>query len=121
RKKADIAHRVFKEVKGIIALRPEGAFYMSVVFEDGVLNKKQSLHIVNQDAKEYVERVIPAVSPDKQFAYYLMAGAGICVVPLSGFNSDLYGFRITLLEANAEVFEENLHIIAQKIKEYLKS
>lgn len=121
RKKADIAHRVFKEVKGVIALRPEGAFYMSVVFEDGVLNKKQSLQVANQDAKEYVERVIPAVSPDKQFAYYLMAGAGICVVPLSGFNSDLYGFRITLLEANAEVFEENLRIIAQKIKEYLKS
>ncbi|MEK7151820.1 MAG: pyridoxal phosphate-dependent aminotransferase [Patescibacteria group bacterium] len=121
RKKADMAYRIFKEVEGVIALRPEGAFYMSVVFEDGVLNKKQSLHIANQDAKEYTERVIPAVSLDKQFAYYLMAGAGICVVPLSGFNSDLYGFRITLLEASAEVFEENLRIIAQKIKEYLKS
>jgi len=121
RKKADMAYRIFKEVKGIIALRPEGAFYMSVVFEDGVLNKKQSLSIVNQDAKEYIERIIPAVFPDKQFAYYLMAGAGICVVPLSGFNSDLSGFRITLLEANEEVFEENLRIIAHKIKEYLKS
>ncbi|MCR4330337.1 MAG: pyridoxal phosphate-dependent aminotransferase [Patescibacteria group bacterium] len=120
-KRADAAYRIFKEVDGITALRPEGAFYMSVVFEDSVLNKSQSLPIANQEAKEYIEHVITDVSLDKQFAYYLMAGAGFCVVPLSGFNSDLYGFRITLLEANTEMFEENLRTIAQKIKEYLRS
>ena len=119
RRKADTAFRIFKEVKGVIATRPEGAFYFSVVFEDGVLNKSQSLLIVNQEVKEHTERIIADVSPDKQFAYYLMAGAGICVVPLSGFNSDLYGFRLTLLEANEEVFEKNLRVIAQKVKEYL--
>ena len=119
RKKADIAFRVFKDVKGVIAVRPEGAFYMSVVFEDGVLSRNQSLPIASENAKEYIERIIADVSLDKQFAYYLMASAGICVVPLSGFNSDLFGFRLTLLEASEEVFEKNLRTIAQKVKEYL--
>jgi len=121
REKADAAYRILKGVPGIIAPRPEGAFYVSVVFEDGVLTKDQSLPVENQEAKEYIERLVPSVSADKQFAYYLMASTGICVVPLSGFNSDLFGFRLTLLENNNGLFEENVRTIREKIKEYIKS
>ena len=43
--------------------------------------------------------------PDLYLAYYLLAGAGVCTVPLSGFNSNIPGIRITLLEQNLDKFE----------------
>jgi len=43
--------------------------------------------------------------PDLYLAYYLLAGAGVCTVPLSGFNSSVPGIRITLLEQNIDKFE----------------
>jgi hypothetical protein len=44
------------------------------------------------------------------------------VVPLSsGFNSDLFGFRITLLEANPGRFTKVMQDIADAVKEYLAS
>lgn len=43
--------------------------------------------------------------PDLYLAYYLLAGAGVCTVPLSGFNSSVPGIRITLLEQNLDKFE----------------
>jgi len=43
--------------------------------------------------------------PDLFLAYYLLAGAGVCTVPLSGFNCRVPGIRITLLEQNIGKFE----------------
>lgn len=43
--------------------------------------------------------------PDLYLVYYLLAGAGVCTVPLSGFNSSVPGIRITLLEQNIDKFE----------------
>ena len=43
--------------------------------------------------------------PDLFLVYYLLAGAGVCTVPLSGFNSNVPGIRITLLEQNIDKFE----------------
>jgi len=120
-KKADVAYKIFSNVEGIVAPRPGGAFYMSVVFEDGVLTDKQTLPIENSKAKEYVEGLIKNISPDKRFAYFLMASTGICVVPLSGFNSDILGFRFTLLEADNEKFSDTMDKIAGAIKQYIKS
>jgi len=128
-KKADIAYKILSKVPGIIAPKPNGAFYMSVVFEDGVLSNGQTLPIENKKAKELVEELVGPphergkqdISPDKRFVYYLMASTGICVVPLSGFNSDLYGFRITLLETDMDVFENTFNTVAEKIKQYVKS
>ena len=50
-----------------------------------------------------------------------MGATGICTVPLSGFNTDLPGFRITLLESDEERFKKIFETVSQKIKEYLQS
>ncbi len=121
KRRADIAYDIFSRVPGIVAPKPAGAFYLSVVFDEGVLNDGQSLRIENPKVKHLIEGMIDGVSPDKRFAYYLMAGKGICVVPLSGFNSNLQGFRITLLEPDEEKFRKTLETIAGAIKTYLKS
>jgi len=121
KKKAEIAYSIFRGVSGVIAPKPEGAFYMSVVFDAGVINGNQSLAIENEKVRDCIENITKDISPDKKFVYYLMAATGICVVPLSGFNSDLQGFRITLLEPDIDLFEKNLNTVAKKIEEYVSS
>ena len=61
------------------------------------------------------------MSPDKRFVLYLMAATGVCVVPLSGFNTDLPGFRMTLLEPDEKKFSETVGKIANAIREYITS
>ncbi|MEK7139927.1 MAG: pyridoxal phosphate-dependent aminotransferase [Patescibacteria group bacterium] len=119
--RAETAYEIFRSVPGIIAPKPEGAFYMSVVFEEGTLGNGQTLEMENMAARAYVEEIVRNVSPDKRFVYYLMAGTGVCVVPLSGFNSHLHGFRLTLLEPDEIKFRERMETIASAIKEYLHS
>ncbi|VAW16818.1 Alanine transaminase [hydrothermal vent metagenome] len=121
RKRADVAYSVLGKVSGIVAPRPDGAFYMSIVFENGVLKENQTLPIENEEAEKYMNGLTEGLSLDKRFAYYLMASTGICVVPLSGFNSNLYGFRITLLEPDDEKFRKTIETMAVKIKEYITS
>lgn len=120
-KKADLARKYLASIPGVIAPCPESSFYYSVVFEEDVLNNKQTLLISNQTVREYIEKEVEGVSPDKRFVLYLMAVTGICVVPLSGFNTDLPGFRMTLLEPNENKFKENVDKISQAIRKYLKS
>ncbi|MBW1748932.1 MAG: pyridoxal phosphate-dependent aminotransferase [Deltaproteobacteria bacterium] len=82
-----------------------GALYMSVTFEDGLLNNRQTLPISNPSVGELVETLTsgPHINPDKRFVYYLLASTGICVVPLTSFNTSLQGFRVTLLEPDEDV------------------
>ncbi|MEK7081557.1 MAG: pyridoxal phosphate-dependent aminotransferase [Patescibacteria group bacterium] len=120
-KRSEIAYSVLKKVPGILAPKPAGAFYMTVVFEDGVLSENQTLAIANSRAKESIEKKMVNIPLDRRFAYYLMASRGICVVPLSGFNSGYQGFRITLLESDKEKLKDRFETIAGAIKEYLLS
>ncbi len=108
-------------IDGIIVNQTDGAFYMTVAFEDGVLNEKQRLEIRDNKIKDYIEEITDGVALDKRFVYYLLGATGICVVPLTGFSCDLYGFRVTLLETDPEKFEWIFKTIAEKIKTYLGS
>ncbi|MCK5027094.1 MAG: aminotransferase, partial [Candidatus Pacebacteria bacterium] len=92
-----------------------------IVFNENVLNEKKTLPTENSDIQKLVDRITQNVPLDKRFVYYLMASAGICVVPLSGLSSDLDGFRITLLEPDEKKFEKTIKILAGKIKEYINS
>jgi alanine-synthesizing transaminase len=58
---------------------------------------------------------------DSRFVYYLLATKGVCVVPLSSFQSDLLGFRITLLEEDPEVLDYTFAQIADAINEFCNS
>ena len=120
---SNIAYNIMKDVKGVLVNRTNGAFYMSVVFEEGVLNHKQSLPIANNEVRAIVERLVTGsgVQPDKRFVYHLLAATGICVVPLSSFATELQGFRVTLLEAEEEKFVAIFNTIAENIKDYLNS
>ena len=120
-RRSNVAYDLLKDIRGIVVNRTNGAFYMTVMFEEGVLNGKQSLPVKDKAAKEYVEKITRDVALDKRFVYYLLATTGICVVPLTGFNCNLKGFRITLLENDEARFEQIFKTVREKIIEYLKS
>ncbi len=118
--RAEEAYKAFRKIDGITAPKPEGALYFSVVFDDNLLTNTQSLPLEGT-IKDFIETKVRGVSPDKRFVYYLMATTGICVVPLSGFNSDLFGFRMTLLEPDDAKFTGLLKTITDFTEQYLKS
>ena len=120
-RRSNIAYDLLKDIKGIVVNRTNGAFYMTVMFEEGVLNGKQSLPVKDKAVRELVERITKDVALDKRFVYYLLATTGICVVPLTGFNCNLKGFRVTLLENDDARFDQIFKTIREKIIEYLKS
>jgi aspartate/methionine/tyrosine aminotransferase len=122
-KMSTITYNFLKEVPGLMVNRTNGAFYMAVAFRDGLLTSAQSLPIDNPEVRELVEGLVnaPGVSPDKRFVYYILAHTGICIVPLSSFNTPLQGFRVTLLEKDEKECERIYRSLAEKIGEYLKS
>lgn len=119
--RAEQAYAAFKDIEGITVSKPEGAFYFCVVFNEGVLNDKQSLEIANTETRQLIEKLVEGVSIDKRFVYYLMGAHGICVTPLSGFHTDLKGFRITLLRHDDKKRKETLHTLTEALKKYIAS
>ena len=112
---------ILSPVEGIFVSKPQGAFYMPILFEEGVLNSSQSLEIADPKVKDYIEKITQGVPDDKRFVYYLLAATGICVVPLTGFCCDRKGFRVTLLESDDEQRQQTWKTIADSIKTYLTS
>lgn len=100
---------------------PRGAFYMTVLFRDNVLNDRQSLPIADSKVREYIEDKVKGVEVDKRFVYYLLGATGICVVPLTGFCCQRKGFRVTLLEMDDEKRRWTWETIAECITQYVAS
>jgi aspartate/methionine/tyrosine aminotransferase len=94
---------------------------MTAVFAHGVLKESQSLPL-SPEAQKVLEPHLKDAKLDQRFVYYLLAAKGICVVPLSsGFNSDRYGFRFTLLEADDAKFDETVDNLCAAVREYCNS
>ncbi|QAR34431.1 pyridoxal phosphate-dependent aminotransferase [Geovibrio thiophilus] len=121
-KLSNIAYSILRDVPYVVVNRSNGAFYMSVVFNEAVLNSKQSLHIEDEGVRTYVESITNTnIENDKRFVYYLLGATGICVVPLTSFFTSKPGFRMTLLERDADRFEFMVRRLAEKIVEYVES
>ncbi|OGQ97445.1 MAG: aminotransferase [Deltaproteobacteria bacterium RIFOXYD12_FULL_57_12] len=120
---SNIAHDILKKVDGLLVNRPNGAFYMSVVFAEGRLSRRQSLAIATPEVRSHVESLVnqPGVSLDKRFVYYLLGATGVCVVPLSSFATELQGFRMTLLERDEAKFTMICETMARAVEQYLAS
>ena len=119
--KTDLLFNLLKEIPQVIVNKPQGALYFTVVFKKEKMNDQQKLELANQEIRNIVEQQVKNQPLDKRFVYYLSGAKGICVVPLSGFFTELAGFRMTLLETDLKIFEETAKEIAIGIKEYFKS
>jgi alanine-synthesizing transaminase len=121
-KLSNIAYNIFKDVPYIVVNRTNGAFYMAVVFNEAVLNYRQSLPIEIPTVRDFVEKIVDQkIERDMRFVYYLLGSTGICVVPLTSFFTQVPGFRITLLEKDESKFEQTIKTLAEKIVEYVES
>jgi alanine-synthesizing transaminase len=120
-KRANEAWSILSEVSGIRVVKPKGAFYLSILFDLDKLNNRQTLPIERRETRRYVETLVQGVDVDKRFVYYLLASTGICVVPMTGFYSNMKGFRMTLLETDDRVRQNTLKTIARSIEIYLSS
>jgi len=116
-------YETFKDLEKVLVTRPNGSFYAPVVFERGVLNHSQSLKVDNPEARAVLAEALKQknLSPDKRLVLYLLAATGICVVPITGFCTDLQGFRMTLLETDDNKRAWILATVREKVIEYLGS
>jgi len=109
-------------INGVTVVQPAGAYYVSVLFDNNIFSGGKTLDIDNPEIQSIISPILPDATPDERFVYFLLAAEGICVVPLStGFHSRLFGFRITLLESNEEVFADTLTRLRRAIETYLQS
>ena len=119
---SNTAFNILKDVPYIIVNRSNGAFYMTAVFNEAVLDNCQTLPIELPSIKQYVEKLVGEnVLSDKRFVYYLLASTGICVIPLTSFLTSMPGFRMTLLEKDEKKFESVVKTVAEKIVQYIDS
>ena len=117
-RRAEEAAQILNGVPGLTVIKPRGAFYLTAVFDEGLLTESQTLSIDSPEIAAYLNKILPGQPADKRFVYYLLGAAGICVVPLSGFCCDLPGFRATLLESDDELRRRTWEEIAAAIRRY---
>jgi len=117
--RAKEAHAMLQGIPGVQVNCPSGAFYMTILFEEGVLNNRQTLAIRNDKVRQMVEGLVQGVTNDYRFVYYLLGAKGVCVVPLTGFCCRRDGFRVTLLECNDAKRRQTFQTLAAALREYL--
>lgn len=119
KERAVLATSLLTGIPGVKVVQPKGAFYITVLFEEGALDLNQTLPIKNPEIFETIKPLLSKAALDRRFVLYLLASTGICVVPLSSFCCDLNGFRVTLLETDPNKFHQIFLTLKNSLQEYL--
>jgi aspartate/methionine/tyrosine aminotransferase len=108
RRRADAALAIFEGCDRLRPVVPDGVFYLTVTIDTARYPNVHRLAARNPEVRRYLDGIEgpTALRRDKFFAYELMGAEGVCVVPLSGFSSPFDGFRMTLLEEDADLFSD---------------
>jgi alanine-synthesizing transaminase len=108
RRRAERALELFAGCEVIRPIVPDGVFYLTATLDTARFPTVTKLPAQNKEVRLYLDALEAAntLRKDKLFAYELMGAEGVCVVPLSGFASPSDGFRMTLLEEDAAVFDD---------------
>ncbi len=125
KKKADWAVDFLEKNENILVPKPKGAFYLSIVFKKRKVKKekikKLILKIKNKKIREIIEDELKKEKrQDKIFVILLMALKGICAVPLTSFNTEFNGIRITLLEKDWKKFQKIIKDINFMIEDFFE-
>jgi aspartate/methionine/tyrosine aminotransferase len=125
-KRAEEAAAAFDGLPGVSLVKPRGALYATAIFDQAALldsqgrRQRRSLPVRAPELRDFITDRVEGLAPDKQFVYWLLASTGICVVPLSGFASELPGFRFTLLEHDDEKRAWIYRTLAASAKAYIE-
>ncbi len=120
---SDQIYDVLSSQPGLLVNRIQGAFYMTVLFENNALKPRQTLPIANAAVRRHIEQLVaaPGLPMDKRFAFYLLAATGICVVPATDFESPWPGFRVTTLDRDPARRAEIYSALSRAAAQYLAS
>ena len=101
---------------------PDGVFYLTVTINTAKFPNTENLEARNSDVRVYLDMLEnkTQLRTDKIFAYEMLGSEGVCVVPLSGFSSPVDGFRMTLLEEDAELFAETCRRIRRSAEAFFR-
>lgn len=116
KKRSDEAFEIFSKIKWIIVNKTSGAFYFSIIFDKFLTSKKWKINI-EKKYFDIISEKLDWATFDKIFVLNCLAKTWICTVPISSFNSDLQGFRITLLEKN----DENFTKLCIDLRDFIKN
>ncbi|OQY33634.1 MAG: aminotransferase [Spirochaetaceae bacterium 4572_59] len=116
--RASEAAEILNAVPGVQLNLPHGAFYLTVLLDSEKIKNFKALPM-RKDVEEYLAEKIGKAAPDKKLVYNLLGSVGICTVPLSGFCSDLAGFRCTLLEQDDKKRLQIWHTLADALRQML--
>lgn len=123
--RSEEAGRAFEGKKGVRIIKPKGALYATALFDQKLFkdgrSKIRKLPVKDASLDAFIEERTATVAADKRFVYWLLASTGICVVPLSGFASDLPGFRFTLLEQDDELRSRIYTTLGEAAENYVQS
>lgn len=120
RSNALLASKYLWDLDNVVFIMPKWAFYMSIKFELHNMKLDYIPEIKSKALRNLLLEKTDWVRFDKKFCYYMMAENWICTVPLSWFNSDYDGFRMTLLENDTKKYEKILKNIREFIIKYQK-
>ena len=74
-KLSNIAYKILKDLPYVMVNRTCGAFYMTVVFNDAVLNSRQFLPIAQDEIRTYIEKLVAENDRVRQALRLLPAGS----------------------------------------------
>lgn len=118
KKRADLAYEILNNTPWLKVIKPKWAFYLTVILEN--IDKNKPIKISNPEIQKIISPYLENTSRfDEKFCLWLLGETWVCVVPLSGFNTDIEWFRMTLLEENEEKFKEILTLIKWYSQHYL--
>ena len=119
KKRADLAYEILNNTPWLKVIKPKWVFYLTVIFDD--IDKNKQIKISDPEIKKIIHSNIESTSRfDEKFCLWLLGETGVCVVPLSGFNTDIEGFRMTLLEEDEDRFRKILTLIKKYVTNYSK-
>ena len=121
KKNADIAEKILWQISWLNIIKPKWAYYLTVLFDESKIWENFYQLIKEKKLQSFIKDISKQAKIDKKFCYYLLAEKSICTVPLSGFNSTLPWFRMTLLEENEEKFRKILYDIIEVFEKLKKS
>ncbi len=124
--RAEQAYQFFNVLPQVRVSLPKGIFYLVVELLDlphsTLPSKNKAIRLYLDDLeRSSIKEGKQMLNADFQFAYELMGAEGVCVVPLTGFGTNLSGFRMTLLEADDTVFLKTLGKLKKAIELYYKA
>lgn len=115
-RKMKLVREAFSEIPGFQCSGGGGAFYATISMDCDMAERAVPYQSLTDAQLSLIRSWMrPGLPQDYKVVFYMLAIYGICVVPLSGFNTQQCGFRFTLLEQDEQRFETFIGLMKEAL------